>query len=122
MSDTIFSIGDPNAGHLPRILEPEDSDAWQNPEGETRMAEILNAIVKAGYPGIRIEVHGKTPSGKLFWTLHYNNGTPEGRLAKGLYALARSGNKPLPVEEAMSVLERVYREQGLPLPTDKNAR
>jgi hypothetical protein len=116
VSNTILVIGDANAGHLPYVIEPEDADAWLNPDGETRMGEILIAIFKAGYAGIKIEVLGKTSAGKLLWTLHYNEETPEGRMAAGLYLLAKAGNKLFPVDEAMSILERVYREQGLPLP------
>ena len=122
MSNTILVIGDANAGHLPYVIEPEDADAWQNPDGETRMGEILIAIVKAGYSGIKIEVLDKRPGDKFLWTLHYNIETPEGRMAQGLYAFAKAGNKLIPVDEALSILERVYREQGLPLPTKKDAR
>ena len=122
MSETIIVIGDASAGHLPYMIEPEDADAWLNPDGETRMGEILVAIFKAGYSGIRIEVLGKTSAGKLIWNLFYNDETPEGRMAAGLYALAKAGSKLLPVDEALSILERVYREQGRPLPTKSNAR
>jgi hypothetical protein len=122
MSNSILVVSDATTGHLPYILEPENADAWQNPDGETRMGEILIAIVKAGYSGIRIEVLGKTSAGKLLWNLHYNAESPEGRMAAGLYALAKAGNKLFPVDEAMSILERVYREQGRPLPTKNNAR
>ena len=122
MSNSILVVSDATTGHLPYILEPENADAWQNPDGETRMGEILIAIVKAGYSGIRIEVLGKTSAGKLIWNLFYNDETPEGRMAAGLYALAKAGSKLLPVDEALSILERVYREQGRPLPTNKNAR
>jgi len=122
MSNTILVIGDFNAGHLPYVIEPEDADAWQNPDGETRMGEILIAIEKACYSGIRIEVLGKTSAGKLLWTLHYNTESPEGRMAAGLYSLAKAGSKLLPVEEAMSILERVYREQGLPPPQKTEGR
>ena len=122
MSNSILVVSDATTGHLPYILEPENADAWQNPDGETRMGEILIAIVKAGYSGIRIEVLCKTSAGKLLWNLHYNAESPEGRMAAGLYALAKAGNKLFPVDEAMSILERVYREQGRPLPTKNNAR
>jgi hypothetical protein len=122
MSNTILVMGDARAGHLPYAIEPEDADAWHNPAGETRMGEILVAIVKAGFPGIKIKVLGKTSAGRLLWNLFYNVETPEGRLAQALYAFAKAGNKLFPVDEALSILERVYREQGLPLPTKKGAR
>jgi hypothetical protein len=122
VSETVYVIGDANAGYLPYVTEPEDADAWQNPEGETRMGEILVAIVKAGYSGIRITVHGETSLGPLLWTLHFNSESPEGRMAAGLYVFAKAGNKLFSADEALSILARVYREQGLPLPTNKNAR
>jgi hypothetical protein len=122
VSDIFLVVGDANAGHLPYVIESEDADAWQNPDGEARMCEILFAIFEAGYSGIRIGVLGKTSADKLLWSLHYNIESPEGRLAVGLYLLAKAGKKLFPVEEALSILERVYREQGLPLPTNINAR
>lgn len=116
MSNSVFVIGDPNAGHLPYMIEPEDADAWQNQDGETRMGEILVAILKAGFSGIKIDVLGKTSTDKFLWTLHYNDETPEERMAVDLYALTKAGSKLLPVDEALSILARAYREQGLPLP------
>ncbi len=122
MANIILAFGDASAGHLPYVIEPEDADAWQNPEGETRMGEIFMAIFKAGYSGLRIEVLGKMSTGKLLWNFFYNTETPEGRMAEGLYAFAKAGNKLCPVDEALSILERVYREQGLPLPEKNSER
>lgn len=116
MCNTILVIGDVNTGHLPYVCETENTDAWNNPNGAIRLQEILNAIVEAGYTGIRIEVLGKAPSGKYFWTVHRNLESPEGRLAEGLQEFAKCGNKLFSVNEALSILERVYREQGLQMP------
>jgi hypothetical protein len=120
MFNASHAIGDTSAVHLPSLLDPEDSDAWHNPDGETRLGEILTAIVKAGYSGIGIDVHGKTSDDSLLWTLHFNIETPEGRLAYGLYTLVKAGNKLFPVHAALATLERVYREQNLSVPQKQN--
>jgi hypothetical protein len=118
--NSILVIGDANAGYLPYVIEPEDADAWLNPDGETRMVEVLVAIANAGYTGIRFDVYGKTSDDRLLWTLHYNTASPEGRMAVGLYSFAKAGSKLLPVDEMLSILERIYREQELPLPKKQN--
>jgi hypothetical protein len=120
MANIVLVIANASAGHLPYVIEPKDADAWQHPEGETRMGEIFIATGKAGYRGIKVDVLGKMSTGKLLWNIFYNTETPEGRMAQGLYALAKASSKLLPVDEALSILERVYREQGLPLPEKKS--
>ena len=115
-SDSILVVGGPKSDDLPHLIKFEDQDAWANSEAAIRMTEVLAAIAKAGYSGIRVKVLGTSPSGKAFWNLQFNRETPEGRFAEWLLLIAKKGASLLPIDEFMSILERVYREQGLPLP------
>ncbi len=121
MTDTILMFNDPDNGFLPTVHEVADIEGWGNPVGETRMAETLTAVINAGYTGVKIIDHGKTIAGKRLLTLKYNDDTPEGRLAASLPELVKTGSPLLPAEQLVEILERVYRDQGLPLPTNKNA-
>ena len=107
----IFFFGD-----HPYAIEPEDCDHWSNPDAEIRMVEILVAITDAGYSGIKLKVHGETSDRKLYWSPQHNIETPEGRLAAGIIEMAKAGINLPTVNEALSILERVYLEHGLPLP------
>lgn len=120
--DSFTDIGDSRTGRLPYIFQPENCDTWQNPVGAIRWAEIVNAIIDAGYSGVQIEILGKTPTGLLVWNLHCRRDTPEGRMAEGLGVLAKAGSALVPTSLAISILEDDYRQQGLTVPQKSGKR
>jgi hypothetical protein len=122
MSNTVLVFSDPDNGIFPIAREVVDTDACGNPSGWSRMAETLTAVINAGYAGVKIIDHGKTIAGKRLLSLKYNDNTPEGCLAASLPELVEAGSPLLPAEQILKILERVYRDQGLQFPTNKNAR
>lgn len=94
--------------------EPENVDHWPSLEASEQYVDNLVAIVERGYLGVQVRSAERSGGGILF-SLALDVATPEGRLVQFLSRIASKGLQPS-TSEIMSILERVYREQGLPLP------
>lgn len=106
--------------NLPFRTELDDADMWKRPETFEWLFDLVVAIIKRGFSGIEINVCDTTPS-RGYVGYRYNTATPEGRLLEALWYLARNGNSSLSEQQVIEILERVYREQNIPLPK-KGAR
>lgn len=100
---------------LPYVSVPVDIDKWPSEAATVEAIKSVIEIVERGYSGVKIECHLLSNSRSLS-NFHTNIESPEGRLAQVLMAFASKGTS-IPTTEALSILERVYGEQGLPLPT-----
>jgi hypothetical protein len=100
---------------LPYVSVPENIDKWPSEAATEEAIKSVIEIVERGYGGVKIECHLLSNDRSLS-NFHTNIETPEGRLVQVLMAFASKG-KSIPKTEAVSILERIYREQGLPLPT-----
>jgi hypothetical protein len=121
MGNAVLMEIDPTTG-LPSALELEDADTWNNPIGEDQLVTAIQAIIEAGYEGVKIRVVGRTSKGKFIWKMSYREDTPEGRLAKGLPMLAKYGCKKIDPDQCLQTLERVYLEQGLKPPKKRESQ
>jgi hypothetical protein len=114
----IVIIGDPRMGGLPYVIEPEDSDKWGNQKAFTEIWETIVAVIRLGYHGVGADSQ-KVGDGRYYHRLHTDLETPEGRLMRHLYGLARQGIY-FPTHEVISVLGEIYSKQGLPAPVPRN--
>ena len=115
MSITMSMPGTKESGGLPYILEPENADNWPSTSVTEQAIESIVQIIKRGYKGIKAETYPMS-GGRLVANFIPIGDTPEGRMTLTLLMFAREG-KTLPTDEVISILERIYREQGLDLPT-----
>jgi hypothetical protein len=102
---------------LPYIAEPTDIDQWPSAAANEEAVATLVEIVNRGFSGLKLESYALS-DGRMGINYFTDDSTPEGRMAGLLMALASLG-KSLPVTESMAILDRIYCEQGLPLPTKK---
>jgi hypothetical protein len=107
-------IGDQSIGGLPYIIEPENSDKWVNQEAFTEIWETIVAVIRLGYLGVDADSQ-KLGDGRYYYRLHTDLGTPEGRVMRHLYGLARQGVY-FPTHEVISVVGEIYCKQGLTAP------
>jgi hypothetical protein len=119
MKISMVSISDPIVGDQFFCGELDNADNWPSKEATEQMFANLYAIAERGFEGIRIRLFD-AGQGRTLLAPAFNCATPEGRLGQRLHALATRGHQ-LPTAEVISILERDYREQNLPLPpsTDK---
>lgn len=122
MTISIVTICDPVAGDTFFCGELDNSDNWPSKDATEQMFANLNAIAERGFDGIRIR-HFDAGQGRTLLAPAFNMETPEGRMGQRLHDLATIGRQ-LPTAEVISILERDYREQNLPLPpsTDKSRK
>jgi hypothetical protein len=111
----MVSISDPVVGDQFFCGELDNSDNWPSKEATEQMFANLNAIAERGFGGIRIRFLD-AGDGRTLLAPAFNSATPEGRMGQCLYTIATKGHQ-LPTAEVISILERVYREQNLPLPS-----
>lgn len=110
----ILIIDDPRIGGLPYIIEPDTADNWTNQEAFTEIWATIVAVIRLGYRGVIAESH-KLGVNRYFLRLHADRETPEGRVMRHLYGLARKGVY-FPTHEVTSYLKDLYSERGLPAP------
>jgi hypothetical protein len=122
--DSVFIMpGNVATGGMPYTVDSADLmnvDAWPSEQATLAAFTAIGEIVSLGFEGIRSDVY-QASGGRYVGSLCWNDDTPEGRLCAVLLIFASKG-KSLPPGEALDILKRIYREQGLPLPTNKNAR
>jgi hypothetical protein len=94
--------------------DTENIDNWPSVEASEQFVDNLIALVDRGYLGVQVKYSARPGGGGLL-SLAFDLATPEGRLVQFLWHIASRGRQQ-PTAEIMSVLERVYREQSLPLP------
>lgn len=115
MSNCVLMFFDQNT-LMPSVVVPEDVDAWKDPGAAERLVETISTIIDAGYRGVKLESFGKTNTGKLIWRPRCDENSPEGRMAMALFEFAKAG-VPMPASDAcLTILQRIYREQGLKMP------
>lgn len=114
MTISMVTICDPVAGDTFFCGELDNSDNWPSKEATEQLFANLNAIAERGFEGIRIRLFD-AGQGRTLLAPAFNMETPEGRMGQCLYTIATKGHR-LPTAEVISILERVYREQNLPLP------
>jgi hypothetical protein len=120
-SDTVFAIpGSAATGGLPYITKPENATTWPSPAAAKTAFDTIAEIYQRGYTGVDFSLF-EVDDEHMMTNLNFNQNTPEGRVASNVLGLAREGI-PVPATQAIEVIERIYREQGLPLATNKNAR
>jgi hypothetical protein len=90
-------------------------DAWPSEQATLAALTAIREIIDLGFEGIRSDAY-QASGGRMVGNFCFNEGTPEGRLCPLLLAFASKGVS-LPPGDALSILKRLYREQGLPLPT-----
>jgi len=112
--------GNAASGGEPFVAKPVDIDAWPSATATEVAIETLIEIVRRGYTGVKLETYTLS-DGRMVFNRYTDDTTPEGRMAEGLMALACVG-KSIPVAESLAILERLYLEDGLPPPPNKNAR
>ncbi len=115
MTISIVSLSDPVVGDSFLFGELDDADNWPSKEATEQMFANLFAIAERGFEGIRIR-RLDAGQGRTLFAPAFNMETPEGRLGQCLHAIATKGRQ-LPTAEVIAILERVYREQNLPLPS-----
>jgi hypothetical protein len=103
-------------GCLSYLGAPEDMDQWPSAKATELAAETIAKMIKLGFEGVKLESY-QLADGRVVINFLTKRDTPEGRMTEGLRMLARSGVS-LPVEKSISILERIYREQGLPFPSE----
>jgi hypothetical protein len=97
-----------------------NSDDYNNPEGETRVAEIIAAIVGLGYKGVGY-TYAKFSNGRTGYCYEYNLDTPEGNFAQLAYRLFLAGEMPPTPEEFLASIKYVYKAKRMKLPTPSNS-
>ncbi len=107
--------GNELTGGLPYLATPEDMDQWPSAKATEQAVETIAKIIKLGFEGVKLE-NPELLDGRAAVMFLTNENTPEGLMTLTLLMFARSGVF-LPVEESISILERIYREQGLTLPS-----
>lgn len=99
-------------GCLPVSVEAEDADTWSNPDGEEQLYLIAEALVKSGFPGIRIPVF-EVVNGSVLSVWPHSGDTIEGQYFAELFEKVRSG-LPLPeVSKAVAAVNARYAQSGL---------
>ncbi len=105
-------------GGLPTVDNPEDIDKWPSAAVTEQAFASIIEIIHRGYQGVRID-YGRLSGGRTIINYLTKEATPEGVIVGAVMDFARAGSA-LPKAEVISVLERIYREQGLTLPTKTN--
>jgi hypothetical protein len=117
--DSVFMFpGNVATGGMPftmRANELENLDAWPSEQATLAALTDIRTIIDHGFEGIKSDAY-QAGDGRNVGTLCFNEETPEGRLCGVLLAFASKGVS-LPPGDALAILQRIYREQGLPLPT-----
>lgn len=106
--------GNEASNGAPVITKPENLDTWPSEKITQQATEAVCEIINRGYQGIKVE-HYPLADGRSVNNFLINEQTPEGRLVSDVMAFARQG-RALPTAEVISILERIYREQGLAIP------
>jgi len=104
---------------VPFVTKPDDLDAWPLVAATQMAMNTLAALIRQ-FSGVRFESAGLV-DGRMVGNFLFDSSTPEGCVGGNVLRLAREG---VCVTEAaaLDAITRLYREQGLPLPTNKNAR
>jgi hypothetical protein len=97
-----------------------NSDDYNNPKGETRVFEIIDAIVELGYKGVG-STYAQFSNGRTGYCYEYNLDTPEGNFAQLAYRLFLAGDMPPTTEEFLAAIKHVYKAKGMKLPTPSNS-
>jgi hypothetical protein len=111
----MVAISDTEAGNSFLFGELDNADSWPSKTATDLFSENLIAIVERGFQGVRLR-WSQRANGQILMAPAFNMATPEGRLGKCLQAIATKGRQLL-TAEVIAILERVYREQNLPLPS-----
>lgn len=119
--DSVFMFpGNVATGGMPftmRADELENLDAWPSEQATLAALTDIRSIIDHGFKGVESDAY-RTGDGRSVGTLCFNEETPEGRLCGLLLAFASKGIS-LPPGDALAILQRIYREQNLPLPQNK---
>jgi len=103
---------------MPHISKPFNLDDWPSEEATRTAINTIAEIIQRGFAGVQGNVCSM-PDGRQVCRFACDVETPEGRMAQGLMAFASVG-KSQPVATSLAILERIYREQNLPLPQKQN--
>lgn len=117
--DSVFLMpGNIATGWQPYVARTEDLtnfDTWPSEQVTLSALTAIREIIDLGFEGIRSDSF-RAGEGRFVGDICTNIETPEGRLCETLLAFASKG-VALPPGDAVAILKRIYREQGLPLPT-----
>ena len=97
-----------------------NSDDYNNPDGETRVSEIIAAIVGLGYKGVGY-TYAEFSNGSTGYCYEYNLNTPEGNFAQLAYRHFLAGEMPATTEEYLAAIKHVYKAKGMKLPAPLNS-
>jgi hypothetical protein len=101
---------------IPQVVHPNNTDPWVDFEATLLLRDTIRSIFDLAYIGVDIEfIRFPGARSDLYFATTCDLATPEGRLVERLMALGREG-KTIRCSDALSILEREYRELGLPLP------
>lgn len=92
-----------------------NSDDLKNSDGETRVSEIVAAIVGLGYKGVGYTI-GKLANDRIQYCYEFNRDTPEGKIAQYTYWLFLAGQIPPAAEECLDAIKLAYIANGVDLP------
>lgn len=106
--------GDELTGGLPYITEPDDMDEWPSPAAAKQALEAIHTISNQRFSGVQVTQYDLDKD-RFLCSLLIDYESPEGKLAFWLITFAKTG-RSLPVDECLSILRRIYREQGLVVP------
>jgi hypothetical protein len=111
--------GDKYSGGLPYVTTPADIDHWPSAAASALTLDTIIEIINRGYEGVSIQ-YSSLSGDRTLISVPTDPNTPEGRLTQELLMFAQAG-KSQPVATSLSILERIYREQGLQLPQKQKA-
>ena len=114
----IVMPGNADTGGMPYIAEPENIDLWPSAQATRRAHETLIELFSRGYEGVKLQV-AKLSDGHTLIDYQLDAETAAGRFAQIVMMLAKSG-RAQPPDEAIAVLNRIYRERGLAIPQTQN--
>ena len=112
---TLAMPGDESSGGLPYVVVPDDMDQWPSESVTEKAFATIVHVHDLGFCGVKIQASPMS-DGVLYCHFLLNVKTPEGRMVDALLMLARLG-KTIPTDTAISILERVYLDHGLALPS-----
>lgn len=115
MTISMVAISDSEVGNSFFFGDLDGADNWPSKNATDLFSENLIAIVKRGFQGVRLR-WTQRENRQILMAPAFNMATPEGRMGQCLHTFATKGHQ-LPTAEVISILERVYREHNLPLPS-----
>ena len=106
-------------GYFPYIAKPDDIDEWPSPAAAKQALEAIHTISNQRFSGVQVTQYDLDKD-RFLCSLQIDYESPEGKLAFWLITFAKTG-RSLPADECLSILRRIYRENGLALPVSNES-